>query len=637
MTQKPKQPDKGTSFSSGNGNAHKDVSPFKGKIVFLHEKDDTATTLATWIAQRSSPLSDHPFVDDLQAGIHYPLSILSDPQKQQQLGEAEQVILAIPEDKVTEFARYVSGSAFHLRFDDRFPNNFCLVHAFPKELFETGSDGASHYIGPSFADLLEPATWATARVRDGVFKLRPAFLGQWYYVDEIDRFVNRLRPTILKHNEALERSLRSLSHGKSKPVDLLLNNFHSKVTRLAYLPGRTQGRINIEGVTCFNVYRPTRIKPAPASIAPFAELLAHLFPEASDRRWVERWIATLIAHPARRVPFGLFLYSETQGTGRNTLTDQVIAPLLSRHNCSWPNETAVLKNDFNEWRVNIRLAIVSEIYSGHGSKMYDMLKDALTDEWHTASLKGISRFRLECLLTVIAITNHYRALIIAKQDRRWLIPKMAEIKLTLDKSTEFRKWLRHGGLSAILHWALNFDEYIAEGTEAPMTAIKQQMIDDAIREVELAIGELAQDLADARDNDKPAPAALAWLTIRDHLRNLFPEEMKREPDATLRIMMAKSMGTNGAWFGTTIKERIYINGRPDYAIGNAALHELVAGVKGEKRSKIIRKHLRTPTTLRPVYQGTEPPGDDKSDDEDNVTSLDERRAQKASTKKDNDN
>jgi hypothetical protein len=252
------------------------------------------------------------------------------------------------------------------------------------------------------------------------------------------------------------------------------------------------------------------------------------------------------------------------------------------------------------------LGIVSEIYSGHGSKMYDMLKDVPTDETFMASYKGIPRYELESLMTVIAITNHYRALIVAKQDRRWLIPRMAEVKFTLDKSTEFRRWLRHGGLAAILQWALDFDAYIAEGEEAPMTTIKQEMIDHAISEVDLATQEIAERLAAYSEDKQPAPAAIAWLSVREDLRARFPE--MKENDAVLRILMAKTMGAGSGWFGLTIKERIYVVGRPDYVLGNAMLHAKVrarsealrGNLEIEERNKIIRDHLRLPHELLPV-------------------------------------
>jgi hypothetical protein len=173
-----------------------------------------------------------------------------------------------------------------------------------------------------------------------------------------------------------------------------------------------------------------------------------------------------------------------------------------------------------------------------------------------------------------------------------------------------------------------------------MTAIKQQMIDDAIREVDLAVQELAERLATYSEDKQPAPAALAWLSVRDDLRARFPEEMKRESDATLRISMAKTMGAGSGWFGLTIKERIYLNGRPDYALGNAALHdkikarsEALGTIEIEERNKIIREHLRMPHNLLPV-RDPEEMRDKGEESDDNVTSLDERRKQKTSAKDD---
>jgi hypothetical protein len=119
-----------SSFSSGADDPQ-DIAPFKGKVVFLHEKNDTSETIASWIAHRSIALADHPFADDLQSAVHLPLSILSDAVKQKQLKDAEQVILAIPESKVTEYARHLYCPAFCLPLRRSLCQRFLLAPRFP--------------------------------------------------------------------------------------------------------------------------------------------------------------------------------------------------------------------------------------------------------------------------------------------------------------------------------------------------------------------------------------------------------------------------------------------------------------------------------------------------------------------------
>jgi len=55
-----------------------------------------------------------------------------------------------------------------------------------------------------------------------------------------------------------------------------------------------------------------------------------------DRIELMRWCATLIARPDIKMNYGVLLISETQGVGKSTLGEKILAPLIGKLNASFP-------------------------------------------------------------------------------------------------------------------------------------------------------------------------------------------------------------------------------------------------------------------------------------------------------------
>jgi hypothetical protein len=108
--------------------------------------------------------------------------------------------------------------------------------------------------------------------------------------------------------------------------------------------------------------------------APFLDFMGRLIPDESDRNETLRWCATLIARPATRMTYSLLLVSIKHGTGKSTLAEKTVAPLVGIHNACFPTEAMILDANFNSWRAHKQLAVVHEIYQGHSRKAYDTLK-----------------------------------------------------------------------------------------------------------------------------------------------------------------------------------------------------------------------------------------------------------------------
>ena len=137
----------------------------------------------------------------------------------------------------------------------------------------------------------------------------------------------------------------------------------------------------------FNLYEPTKIKPKDGDPSTFIEFMQHLIPIKKDREYLLRWIATLIAKPEVRITYSVLLTSETHGRGKTTLADAILRPLVGEDNTSFPNEEQMASR-FNGWVAERRLAVVNEIHHGRSKKVYDCIKNIVSDASIDIERKG---------------------------------------------------------------------------------------------------------------------------------------------------------------------------------------------------------------------------------------------------------
>jgi len=157
-------------------------------------------------------------------------------------------------------------------------------------------------------------------------------------------------------------------------VALLGESFAVKVDALTYRPNRPAGVLTIEGQRVFNVYHPPRVKAKEGNPKPWLDFLAHMFPEPADRENVARYLATMIARPDIRMKYGLIMVSKTQGAGKFTILEEVIAPLLGQDNIRLPSSSDILNRQFTAWKGSARAILIHEIYGGGDSRAYNKLK-----------------------------------------------------------------------------------------------------------------------------------------------------------------------------------------------------------------------------------------------------------------------
>jgi hypothetical protein len=372
-------------------------------------------------------------------------------------------------------------------FDNRFKSGWDIADPLPDEFYNRDK----LYIGPRFEHFKKPATYATEIIQPtekgekAYTVIRRHFQEEWYNIVSPEAFIHVDYPDRVLIPKEFNNFIAPYSQ-VPETSRLLVKDDAGKGVAIAYNPGRSPGLYTgPEGGQYINTHKPSTIKPWPkkklteADITPFIEFMEHLIPVEHDRHQLLRWCATLIEKPGVKMHYGVLLISETQGVGKGTLGEKILAPLVGIGNTSFPGEEEIVDSKYNYWMAHRRLAVVHEIYAGHSSRAYNKLKSVITDFNIEVHKKYMADYRVENWVHAFACSNSPRALRLSMDDRRWLVPKVREEKRSEGYWESFHNWLNFDfGLAKIKKWAEEFGDYVKTGQDAPWTSIKKEIVEE---------------------------------------------------------------------------------------------------------------------------------------------------------------
>jgi hypothetical protein len=410
-------------------------------------------------------------------------------------------------------SKNLQRSLLALKFDDRFPETFDLADDWPTH--KSWWHGA-HYRGPRLDEFLFPATWATKALKvpgsdKPIFNITNRFAAEWLWVESQDAFVNRQQPNILRKRAAFNSRVRSFSDVED--TARLFDRLEApKCDGLAYEPGAPPGVVNVGGERLVNLYRPTDVKPIEGNPTPFLRFLTHLVPDRIDRKFVLRWITTLVACPWVKMSIANLGVSERQGVGKTTL-GEILARLVGLHNTSFPNEKEIVDSGFTSWIRNKRLVIINEIYPGRSKnsrKMYDVLKERVTDPHVDVNEKYLKPHTISNHAHFLAFSNSTQALHLDDDDRRWFVPEVTETLRNKEYWDGFYAWWKNGdGLGIIYGWLLKLVEdpayVVSTGERAPSSAAKKEMIADLMSDGERIAFDHGEHVAELNTESETRP------------------------------------------------------------------------------------------------------------------------------------
>ena len=416
------------------------------------------------------------------------------------------------------------------------------------------SNETGRYLGDSIRQLLSPATFATKLVTTAetagrpVIVAREEFMQEWYHCVRPEVFFHKDYPnreyTINEFNNLVAPFSQSKDTGS-----IIKKDGVQKGATLIYRPGEPPGISFDRSGTKINMHVPTHIKPENGNVSIWENYMKLLFPNEKDRKEVLRWCATLIAHPEVKMSYGLLLISVTQGVGKTTLGQDILAPLMGDTNTSYPTEHEVTDSTFNYWEVNKRLAIVNEIYSGDNSKSYNRLKSTITEKMTPVSKKYQASYEIENWVHVFACSNSWRALKIETGERRWLVPEVSEDKQTQKYWNKLHDWLDHdNGLGKIMAWAMDYckkNGHIKKGEEAPNTERKKEVAKENMAPELAQLSTLLETLKEKRNG-----TGEGIITTDVHLQDYIKEKINNGiPNKyTARLLTIRKHAKSEGWF-----------------------------------------------------------------------------------------
>ena len=505
------------------------------------------------------------------------------------------IVVADNERAGMKAARRVAGqfrsNVWILAFDQQFDERFDLGDEWPEGMF----DERGQYTGPPMRDFLLPATQATfllpaeGRGRPAV-AIRDEFAAQVAYTVEPERIMFLHNPGRELRPDQFNTMIAPLSHAKDTATKVF-DRLECQHDRLVYHPGYRAGTLTLDGSRSFNVHEGSGIRPARGDPGPWTDYLAHLIPVAEDRLHVERWLATLIAKPGTHMTYGMLLISATQGVGKSTL-GVILRKLLGWRNVSFPNESAITDSAFNGWIARKRLVFLQEFYSGRSRRTYDKLKTLITDDTVHVNEKNVPEYDLDNWAHFIACSNSEAALHLDDEDRRWLVPTLAETKRPREWWANLHEWLDAEGLGIILGWAESFiadHGPVRTGDHAPMSVRKRALIEGSRSDGERLALELAEHLTSL---DQPVILRTAdiraWIAVNRgfsrHGEADVTDRRLEKPDTILRAMKREPGIT--VWanslrpkFGAT-RDSVVMNFAPEPGAKWADLKDRLATLEG---------------------------------------------------------
>ena len=240
-----------------------------------------------------------------------------------------------------------------------------------------------------------------------------------------------------------------------------------------YLPAQLPIILKDSRIT-LNTWEAPKIRPkqgirvTESRIKPWKEYLERMMPDETERDYFERFLAITIRRPSLSVDIAPLLRGE-QGTGKNFLMDQIIAPLVGDTNA----KTVELGQMMSRFRGDLfrsTVLMIDELYSSQ-KKSADRLKVIVTQREARSDEKYEKQVQVKTYYNLIVASNSEAPLYIEEGDRRWWVPQYIRHRYSTEETSDFIAvemvpWLENGGLQTLA----NHLENLAKDTDIKMFA-----------------------------------------------------------------------------------------------------------------------------------------------------------------------
>lgn len=276
-----------------------------------------------------------------------------------------------------------------------------------------------------------------------------------------------------------------------------------KVDRATFRPREEPASIfEDEGLSFVNTYVPCPVKRVEGDAAPFYELLAKLLPDDRDRAILLAYMAAVVQYQGFKFQW-CPLIQGVEGNGKTLLTRAVMAAVGKRYTHMPPAND--INNNFNAWILNKTFIGIEDIYSPENPGILEALKPMVTNDYQSATLKGVDQEMADICANFIMNSNYKDAVMKTANDRRFCIFYTAQqcaqdlIKDGMGPAymTKLYDWFNNGGSAIITEKLYTYDipnEFNpAKGSpRAPVTTSTAEAIALCLSPVQQEIVEAAE-------------------------------------------------------------------------------------------------------------------------------------------------
>jgi hypothetical protein len=248
------------------------------------------------------------------------------------------------------------------------------------------------------------------------------------------------------------------------------------VDTLKYKPG--QERIVNDGdQSYFNLWRGWGCEPLAGDASYFTEWLEDAFPSDVERGYFLDWWAYQLQYPGIKLNTALMLVGPS-GVGKGWMAS--IAERIFGGDNTWKCNLSDLESRFNSGLGAAQLMVIEEADVAGGVKVYNVLKDMITNEHLRYERKGVDAVKIDNCLNIFLNSNHIGVLQLDEFDRRFAILEITNEAIANDAMYwEPRwEWIREGGAASVFGYLLRRDvsAFNPHG-EAPWSQAKADMIE----------------------------------------------------------------------------------------------------------------------------------------------------------------
>lgn len=253
------------------------------------------------------------------------------------------------------------------------------------------------------------------------------------------------------------------------------------VDTLRYRPGEERLVTEGDGPSYFNLWRGWGCTPIEGGDAtPFVSWVRDAFPNPVEREFFLDWWGFQLQHPGVKMNTATMLVGSS-GVGKGWMAN--IAERIFGSDNTWKCNLSDLESRFNSGMGASQLLVIEEADVAGGVKVYNVLKDLITNEHLRYERKGVDAVKLDNCLNIFLNSNHINVLRLDEFDRRFAI---LEITCTFPYANDLEyweprwEWLRTDqGAEKVMGFLLSrpLSKGFNPHGEAPWTQAKRDMIE----------------------------------------------------------------------------------------------------------------------------------------------------------------